>query len=129
MKSLRLLIVTALMLLIMACGHAAAPISNSELSQRVTDGDAPMILDVRTDKEYASGHVPGAINIPVDQLPAHLAELRRHDNAEIVVYCESGRRAGKAADILIGDGFLNIRHLQGDMRQWRQDRLPVDSGN
>ena len=128
MKTLRLVIVTTILMLVIACGNAAPPISNSELSQRVAGNDAPLILDVRTDKEYASGHVPGAINIPVDQLPGRLAELRRHDNAEIVVYCESGRRAGKAADILIGDGFLNIRHLQGDMRQWRQDGLPMDSG-
>ena len=128
MKSLRLLLIAALTLLVMACGNAAPSISNSELSQRITAGDAPMILDVRTDKEYASGHVPGAVNIPVDQLPGRLPELRRHDNAEIVVYCESGRRASKAADILIGDGFLDIRHLQGDMRQWRQDGLPTDSG-
>ena len=128
MKILRLVIVTAMMMLVIACGNAAAPISNSELLQRVDEGDAPVILDVRTDKEYASGHVPGAINIPVDQLSARLTELRRHDNAEIVVYCESGRRASKAADILIGDGFLNVRHMQGDMRQWRQDGLPMDSG-
>jgi len=128
MTSFRLLAVMVLTLLVMACGNAAPPISNSELSKRVAGGDAPMILDVRTDKEYASGHVPGAINIPVDQLPGRLPELRRHDNAEIVVYCESGRRASKAADILSGDGFLNIRHLEGDMRQWRQDGLPMDSG-
>ena len=129
MRPLRLLIVAALMLLVMGCGQAAAPISNSELSQRVADGDVPVILDVRSGQEYASGHVPGAINIPVDQLPGHLPELRRHDNAEIVVYCESGGRASKAADMLIGDGFLNVRHLQGDMKQWRQDDLPMDRGS
>jgi phage shock protein E len=129
MSPLRVLIVTALMLLVMGCGNAASPISNSELSQRVVGDNAPMILDVRSGQEYASGHVPGAINIPVDQLSAHLPELRRHDNAEIVVYCESGRRASKAADILIGDGFLNVRHLEGDMRQWRRDGLPMASGN
>jgi rhodanese-related sulfurtransferase len=62
-------------------------------------------------------------------LPARIGELRRFDNAEIVVYCESGLRAAKAADMLIGDGFLNIRHLQGDMRQWREDGLPTQSGS
>lgn len=129
MKSLRLFSVAVLTLLVMACGHAAEPISNAELSQRISQGDAPVILDVRSDGEYASGHVPGARNIPVDQLSDHLSELRRHDNAEIVVYCESGRRASRAADILIGDGFLHVRHLQGDMRQWRKDGLPMDRGN
>jgi len=87
-----------------------------------------MIVDVRSNQEFSSGHVPGAINIPVDQLASHLPELRRHDNAEIVVYCESGRRAGKAADMLSEDGFLNIRHLQGDMKQWRNSGLPMESG-
>jgi len=108
------------------CGQTSATsISNTELAKRVQTPDTMLVvLDVRTPKEYASGHVPGAINIPVDQLEGRLNELRARDNAEFVVYCESGRRAGRAASLLQKDGFLNVRHLQGDMAQWRNDGLP-----
>ena len=110
-----------------ACDPTVSDISNKELLQRLnTADDMLVVLDVRSAQEYASGHVPRAINIPHDQMIAHLSELRARDNAEFVVYCESGRRAGKAERMLKSDGFINIRHLQGDMAQWRMDGLPTE---
>lgn len=124
MKPVRMLILAVLALFVAAYVQAATPIGNDELLQRINDGDAPLVIDVRSAQEYAAGHVPGARNIPVDELAARLDELRDHDQAEIVVYCESGRRASRAKQLLDSHGFVNIRHLSGDMRQWRKDGLP-----
>jgi rhodanese-related sulfurtransferase len=116
-----------LVLLLLACDKAAPTVSNSELLQRLQGPqDMLVVLDVRSPTEYASGHVPGAVNIPHDQLALRMNELRGRDNAEFVVYCESGRRAAKAESILKAEGFLNVRHLQGDMAQWRAMHLPVE---
>jgi len=113
--------------LLPACGSPVQTVANSELLQRLQGSqDMLVVLDVRSKREYASGHVPGAINIPHDQLSARMNELRSRDNAEFVVYCESGRRAGKAESLLLAEGFLNIKHLQGDMAQWRSDGLPME---
>lgn len=107
----------------------AADITQHQLLDRVnTKGDL-LILDVRRPDEYAAGHIPNAINIPHTELEDHLAQLRANMNDEIVVYCESGRRAAIAEDILTQAGFAKVLHLQGDMKAWRMHELPMQGGN
>lgn len=100
-------------------------ISPDDLMARAQDADV-LILDVRTSTEYETGHVPGAINIPFDEVEARLDELEPHRDGEIVLYCESGRRAGKAGDVLTGAGFEGIHHLEGDMSGWRKAGRPTE---
>jgi rhodanese-related sulfurtransferase len=97
-------------------------ISAQELLSVAGAADAPLVLDVRSAEEYASGHVPGARNLSHDQVAARLAELG--PAREVVVYCESGRRADLAADVLRDAGFT-VRHLVGDMAEWRNP-LPIE---
>ncbi len=73
----------------------AGSISAPALESRLSEGQAPLILDVRSEREYESGHVPGAINIPYRELPARLSELTVSEDDEVVVYCEVGGRAGR----------------------------------
>jgi rhodanese-related sulfurtransferase len=111
-----------------ACAEApAAPtISPADLATRISDASAPVIFDVRSAKEFASGHVPGAVNLPHDEVTERLAELNLDPDDEIVVYCESGRRAATAETALRQAGFTGVRHLEGDMRGWRESDLPCD---
>jgi phage shock protein E len=85
--------------------------------------DAPFVLDVRTPEEYASGYVPGAVNIPYDQVAARLAEVPK--DREVVVYCRSGRRAQMASDVLASHGYNDLAHLQGDMIAWVEKGRPL----
>lgn len=89
-------------------------ISSSEARQLV--GSGARLVDVRTPGEFAAGHIPGAINIPVQQLAGRLGELEPKD-AAIVLYCRSGRRSGNAAHLLKGAGFVDVRDL-GPMSRW-----------
>jgi len=111
-----------------ACAEAPAPatISQQDLAARIADASAPVIFDVRSEDEFASGHVPGAINLPYDQIADRLADQNLDSDDEIVVYCESGRRAAVAEETLRQAGFTGVRHLEGDMRGWRESRLPCD---
>jgi rhodanese-related sulfurtransferase len=84
-----------------------------------------LVLDVRSDEEYAAGHVPGAVHIPYDQLESRIEEVRVVSAERIVVYCESGRRAGKAEAILTQAGFENVEDLDGHMKGWRSDKRPT----
>lgn len=54
------------------------------LREHQESGEAPTIVDVRGPEEYAAGHIPGAVNVPADQLPSRLAEIPR--NRPVVVY-------------------------------------------
>lgn len=79
-----------------------------------------LILDVRSEKEFNSGHVPGALNIAHTEIADNLQKLLAHKDKPIVVYCRSGFRAGKATDILLDQGFSQLMHLQGDMLNWQK---------
>ncbi len=65
--------------------------------------DRPFLLDVRTPQEFASGHIPGAVNIPVDELRSRLSELPR--DQKIAAYCQVGQRGYLATRILLQAGF------------------------
>lgn len=101
------------------------PISQDAFAAMPQQGaDAPFVLDVRTADEYASGHVPGAANIPYDQVAARLAEVPK--DRPVVLYCRSGRRAGLAAEVLKDQGYRDLRLLEGDMPAWIEQGRPVD---
>jgi phage shock protein E len=74
------------------------------------------LIDVRSPGEYAGGHLPGAVNIPVQELDRRLAEVGPRDG-ELVLYCRSGHRSGRAAAILRQNGFTKVHNL-GPMTAW-----------
>jgi len=114
----------------LACGGSATPtggdISAEETLARIERSAAPLVLDVRTPEEFAAGHVPGALNLPHDQLPARLTELASHKSSGVIVYCERGSRATRAIEALEAAGFEDVQHLAGDMSGWRAQGLPVE---
>jgi rhodanese-related sulfurtransferase len=106
-----------------ACAGEVAEITPDELSARTGRPDAPLILDVRSAEEFASGHVPGAKLVPHDEVPARIAELG--PPREVVVYCERGPRAFRAAQAL-GEAGFTVKHLTGDMQAWRESGRPIE---
>jgi len=116
-----------------ACGGApAAPeagaISPAQLAERLGDVAAPLILDVRTGDEYRQGHIPGAVNIPHDELAARLSELPIARSEEVVVHCQRGGRARLAEAVLREGGYSNVRDLSGHWQAWQAAGLPVATG-
>jgi rhodanese-related sulfurtransferase len=110
-----------------AAATAAAPlISQDALTERQARHDPSLfLLDVRTPEEFAAGHVPGAVNIPQNQIASHLTEIPK--DKDVVLYCHSGRRAGLAAEELAAAGYKRLYHLQGDMAAWVKDGRPVEA--
>ena len=100
-------------------------ISNTQL---LKDREQYVVLDVRSNKEYAEGHIEGAINIPHTEVANHIARLKAESDKTIVVHCRSGYRAGKAEDVLMENGISNLLHLEGDMLKWQKDGLPLVTG-
>jgi len=74
--------------------------------------EGALIVDVRTNGEFAEGHYPGAINIPLDTVEDRLAEFGDRQGP-IIVYCRSGRRSGIAKDILENAGFTKVQNGGG----------------
>ena len=74
------------------------------------------LVDVRSAGEFAAGHLPGAVNVPVDQLRSRLGELGEK-SVPVVVYCASGARSAMAARTLKANGFASVRNL-GALSNW-----------
>lgn len=73
--------------------------------------DGVKVVDVRTPQEFAAGHVPGAVNIPYDQMATRAAELGP-PSTPVLLYCRSGRRSGVAAQTLKEKGFTRLWDMQ-----------------
>jgi NADPH-dependent 2,4-dienoyl-CoA reductase/sulfur reductase-like enzyme/rhodanese-related sulfurtransferase len=82
----------------------------------IPSGEQPFLLDVRTAEEFAAGHIPGATNIPIDDLRSRLAEVPQ--SREIVAYCQVGQRGYLATRILLQHGY-RVRNLSGGYKTYR----------
>jgi rhodanese-related sulfurtransferase len=100
------------------------PVTREELARRLQDGDDLVVLDVRPAAEYAAGHLPGAVSIPVGELRRRLAELP--GDREIVAYCRGPycAFAHEAMAVLREDGF-SARRLEDGFPEWRAAGLAV----
>lgn len=92
---------------------------------RDIDQQKALILDVRTPAEYSLGHIPKAINIPIDDLRTRLGELPQ--NQPIVVYCAVGLRGYLASNILHQRGYEDVRNLVGGYRLWSMATRGISS--
>jgi rhodanese-related sulfurtransferase/DNA-binding transcriptional ArsR family regulator len=101
------------------------PVPPAELLERARQG-LVTVLDVRPPEEYAAGHLPGAINIPVDQLSARLAKLPKRK--EVVAYCRGPYclMSFDAVELLRRRG-IKARRLQDGYPEWRAAGLPVET--
>ena len=80
---------------------------------------------MRSPGEYAAGHLPGAVNIPNDELAARIAELAGARELDVVVYCKTGVRTAVALEVLGKAGFKRLYHLKGDYARWTEEKRPV----
>ena len=107
------ILVAVLVVLLLAVAYfrfTAVRISGIDARERVANG--ALLLDVRTTGEFEGGHIKGAINIPIQELPGRLDELGA-DTQEIVVYCASGGRSNLAKRLLEANGFDDVHDLGG----------------
>ena len=85
------------------------------------------LLDVREPDEWEAGHAPGAHHMPMMEVPARMAEVPT--DADVVVVCRSGGRSGQATSYLMGNGWDNVRNLDGGMQSWAASGREVISEN
>ncbi|MES2390959.1 MAG: MBL fold metallo-hydrolase [Acidobacteriota bacterium] len=105
-------------------------ITVDELDAAVRTGDA-LVLDVRTDGEWANGAIAGALHIPLGKLPGSLDQLEKE--RAIAVVCGSGYRSSIAASLLARKGFTHLGSLSGGLAAWQRRHgeaaAPCSSGN
>ena len=101
-------------------------VNSSEMLEIITKENKDiLILDVRQPEEYKEGHIPGAINLPVRELPIKVKELPANLELPIITVCHSGARSAYAAMFLRGYGYSHVRSLDLGMHQWKELGFPI----
>ena len=129
MRALAIAIAFLFLMVAPALAESEAPpeapsIAPSELSARRASGTAPVVIDVRTPDEYAAGHIPGALNIPFDQVADRISEVDAPHG--VALYCMVGPRARKGEIALLSAGYTPVLHLEGGFAAWQAAGLPVE---
>lgn len=94
---------------------------------RLMNKENAVVIDVRTNDEWAKGHIAGARHIPMPTLQEKIAELTKLKKRPMIICCASGNRATAAATVLRKAGFENVFVLAGGITSWLDAKLPVTS--
>jgi len=84
-----------------------------------------IVLDVRDESEYKSGHIPNSLHFPADEIKDRISELEKFKDKPIVVIYKSGVRSGAASTTLHKNGFSLIHNLAGGIDTWKNEDLPI----
>ncbi len=99
-------------------------VSLLQATQMINQGKT-VLVDVRTPDEFATGHVRGAINIPLKELPKRLGELEKSKSKNIIVVCQAGLQSAKATAHFNQAGFNEVFSLSGGLSAWQSQGMPV----
>jgi rhodanese-related sulfurtransferase len=98
-----------------------------QLLLHIQAGNAPLVIDVRSKREFEAGHVPGAAHVPFWQMAVAAARIPGRKDQPLVLYCGHGPRAYIAGAALRSAGFSRVQYLAGHMKRWRDLGLPLES--
>lgn len=103
-------------------------ISPAQLAEQLSHPEPPLLLDVRSDEEFAVSHIPGARRVDLEGDPA--AQLPDVEcTRPIVVYCSVGYRSARFAQALTRSGYLNVANLEGSIFSWAIDGRPLENAS
>ena len=94
------------------------PTLSSQQGEKLLSNHNYIFIDVRTQQEHDTGHIPNSTHIPVESLESRIDEIQKFKDKRIIVYCRSGNRASKGAKFLNKYGFEAV-NLSGGMLQWK----------
>ncbi len=100
-------------------------VTAADIAAELAAPQSPLVLDIRTAREWHMEHIPGSINIPLNHLPERVTDLPR--DRRIAVHCAGGYRSSIAASILHQHGFTNLEEMAGGIAAWDAAKLPTTS--
>jgi rhodanese-related sulfurtransferase len=100
--------------------------ANAAQTVQLLNRENGVVVDVCEPKEFSSGHIPNAVNLPLSSLKDRLRDLEKYKDKPIIVSCRSGNRSLKGAVMLRKHGFVTVYNLAGGLQGWERDNLPVE---
>ncbi|MDE1168171.1 MAG: rhodanese-like domain-containing protein [Pseudomonas sp.] len=115
--------VLLIMLLVLEASRGGKSLSPRELTALV-NAEQAVVIDIRAKKDYAAGHIVGALNIPQEKLAERMGELEKHKAKTLILVDSVGQHAGTSCRELLKAGFTAAK-LSGGVSSWRADNLPL----
>lgn len=112
------------MLIMHETRRGGAALTPAEVTKLLNDQDG-VVVDVRDNKDFATGHIVGAINIPHAKVASQMTQLEKHKSKPVIVVCKFGQHAGMVSKILKTAGFEQVSKLSGGMAEWQASQMPV----
>jgi len=127
-KTLSPLFLALLFAVLTACSSDATAFGKVSAGQAVEmlANEQAVIIDVREQSEWDTGHIPSALFIPLGQLKSRLAELEVYKGKPIIMQCRSGVRSAKASSIMVDAGFEQVYNLTGGIIAWSNAGLIIE---
>lgn len=107
--------------------RGSAMVSPNDVVQLTNRGGA-LLLDVRDQSQFESGHIIDSRHIPSAELATRADGLKKFKEKPVVVYCDNGFASAAAARALRGLGFTKVATLRGGLQSWKQENLPLVKG-
>ena len=100
-------------------------VTQKEVCEIVKNNPNVIFLDVRTIDEFNGelGHFKNAVRVAVSRLVEEFDKIEKYMDDEVIVYCRSGRRSRKACEVLVHNGFKNVKNLAGGLLAWHDTSI------
>ncbi|MDV9031554.1 rhodanese-like domain-containing protein [Pseudomonas sp. RAC1] len=112
-----------ILLLLNEIRRGGQSLSNGQLTALV-NADKGVVIDIRPGKEYAAGHIVGALNIPQDKIASRMTELEKHKDKTLIIVDAMGQQSGTVCRDLLKAGYTAAK-LSGGVSSWKADNLPL----
>ncbi|MDO7903570.1 rhodanese-like domain-containing protein [Pseudomonas sp. K1(2024)] len=112
-----------ILLLLNEIRRGGQSLSNGQMTALV-NADKGVVIDIRPGKEYAAGHIVGALNIPQDKIASRMAELEKHKDKTLIIVDAMGQQSGTVCRDLLKAGYTAAK-LSGGVSSWKADNLPL----
>lgn len=96
-------------------------LKGSKVKSMIDNDEFDLIIDLRNKENYLAGHLPNAINIPINEIPDNLDYLSQYKKKSIIVYCGIGTQSRATAKVLVLNGFEKIYSLSNGIREYKYE--------
>ncbi len=100
-------------------------VSAAEAAELIKN-NSPLIMDVRTQFEYDSGHIKGANLLPINVFAENISKFEDYRDKDILLYCASGHRSRLAAKMLVREGYSKVHNLSWGIGSWIRKGFPLE---
>ncbi|MEH6500956.1 MAG: rhodanese-like domain-containing protein [Pseudoalteromonas distincta] len=122
---LALAFLVVMTLLVITEGRKGGKTVSTQQATALINRENAVVVDVRSKKDYAAGHIVDSVNIPSDALTKRMSELDKHKGKALLLVCGNGQHSGPCAKLLKAAGHDNVNRLAGGIAGWRADSLPL----